>query len=812
MSFKRIALIIVLLLILAGGWYAYRFFQKVQPPPVAMTAVDRQTVDLLPLPAKLQIKGSFLELTNNFGIELEGPGSDDARIVTAVRRIEQRLSTMTEDKIKGQQGNKNIAINIKTQVAGPQRLKEDESYSISVGADRAVLEANTIYGALRGVETLLQLIDIQGERAFISPVQIQDNPRFPWRGLMLDVARHWIPRDLVLQNLEAMAMVKLNVLHLHLTDYQGFRVESKVYPKLQEMGSGGDYYSQKDIQIIVATARNLGIRVVPEFDLPGHSTSWFVGYPELASAPGPYQLDTLFGILPPVMDPTKEGTYTFLDNFFKEMAALFPDEYVHIGGDEIDPKHWESNPEIQAFMKSQNIASTHELHAYFNQRVQQILGKHGKKMVGWDEISHPKLGKDAVIQSWRGQNALFEAVRNGNPAILSAGYYLDHKLHAGEHYLLDPQVMPGAISIEPDPDNWQTWDLITKIQDNSMESQLTLFGPPDNLRGFLSMMGNRTSFEKANLENNQLSFDFTSNFGDLHFEANLEGDQLNGEIGLGLLSFDVSGTKSGGNDISGTIPPEVKKVEPLTPEQMELILGGEACLWTELVDQNNLNTRLWPRLGAIAEKFWTPADLANNIPDMYRRLESVEGDLEYLDFNFVGNFHIRLRPLIQKDRSALQPVKDLVDIVEEVKYYGRMAAYEGRLSTNTPLNGVADLALPESKMGKKFNNWAKEYADDPSNQKAFLSLKSHMLRWQGNHAKLETVFEISPEIKKFEEFSLNLRDACRATFIVMNRRNINMEIKEEERQAAREAIERASQPVAGVELSIIPGLKILSEL
>jgi hexosaminidase len=232
--------------------------------------------------------------------------------------------------------------------------------------------------------------------------------------------------------------LKFNVLHWHLSDDQGFRVESKKFPKLQELSSDGMFYTQEEIQEVIEYARDRGIRVMPEFDVPGHATSWFVAYPELASAPGPYQIERKWGIFDPAMDPTRDHTYHFLEDFVGEMAKLFPDQYFHIGGDEVNGKQWDSNPAIREFMQKHNIADNHQLHAYFNQKLQEIVGKQGKIMVGWDEILHPDLPKETVVQSWRGQASLANAARQGYRGLLSFGYYLDLMRPASSHYSVDP--------------------------------------------------------------------------------------------------------------------------------------------------------------------------------------------------------------------------------------------------------------------------------------------------------------------------------------------------------------------------------------
>ena len=293
------------------------------------------------------------------------------------------------------------------------KLGEDESYSLEVGAQHATLKANTVLGAIRGLETILQLVSANQGGYFLPLVSIQDKPRFAWRGLMIDVSRHWQPVEVVKRNIDGLAAVKMNVFHWHLTDDQGFRVESKRFPKLQEMGSDGLYYTQEQVREVIAYAADRGIRVIPEFDMPGHTTSWFVGYPDLASAPGPYHIERKFGIFDPAMDPTREETYRFLDGFLGEMAELFPDEYIHIGGDENNGKQWKANPRIQEFMLKHGLKDAPALQAYFNQRVLKILQKHGKKMIGWDEVLTPDLPKDVVVQSWRGTKSLADGAKRG---------------------------------------------------------------------------------------------------------------------------------------------------------------------------------------------------------------------------------------------------------------------------------------------------------------------------------------------------------------------------------------------------------------
>ena len=312
-----------------------------------------------------------------------------------------------------------------------QKLGEDESYHLEISTSDVRLRAPNPLGVLRGLQTFLQLVRVT-PRSFSAPVIIiDDKPRFPWRGLLIDSGHRFIPIPDVKRNLDGMEAVKLNVFHWRFADDQGFHIESRKFPLLQEKGSGGFYYSQDEVREIVAYARDRGIRVVPEFDMPCHTTSWFRGYPALASGEEPTHSSAL--------DPTREDTYKFLTGFISEMAGLFPDEYFHTGGDECDVKEWEGNPRIQKFMQLHAVKDGSALQAIFTAKTQKIVSSYKKTMVGWDEVLRPDTPKDVVIHSWRGPASLAEAAKQGNRGVLSSGYYIDLNQSAAEHYLVDPR-------------------------------------------------------------------------------------------------------------------------------------------------------------------------------------------------------------------------------------------------------------------------------------------------------------------------------------------------------------------------------------
>ena len=402
---------------------------------------------LVPYPQSLSLenKGDFI-LSNGYTIEYTGVKS--RKLLEYVQRkdddIKSLLLAWTQ---KDNRGGKPV-IEIKCSSEAVPDLDTDESYTLEVKSERIVILAITDIGAMRGVETLLQLIQTSGNNVFIPCLKIADSPRFQWRGLMMDVCRHFIPKSVILKNLDAMAMFKMNVLHWHLSEDQGFRIECKTFPKLHEMGSDGQYFTHKDVKEIIKYANDRGIRVIPEFDIPGHSSAWFVGYPEYASLPGKYEIERHYGVFDPTFDPTREETYEFFDKFFAEMSQLFNDEYIHIGGDENNGRQWDSSKAIQEFKKANNINNNHELQAYFNRRIQKIIEKHGKKMIGWDEILSTELPGSILIQSWQGKQGMITAAKNGYYSILSNGYYIDLCQSMVDHYYNDP--LPSDIGLTDD--------------------------------------------------------------------------------------------------------------------------------------------------------------------------------------------------------------------------------------------------------------------------------------------------------------------------------------------------------------------------
>ncbi|MDB5141758.1 MAG: beta-N-acetylhexosaminidase, partial [Mucilaginibacter sp.] len=616
---------------------------------LAADAQQATNLTLMPLPKQLVLNAGKNRISNKFTASVQGSPADTV-LYKAVNRAYQALNRKTglafgQQYITTADKTDSATLLVIVKAVAGAAIGVDESYSLKVNEKQIVLNATNTIGALRGLQTLLQLADKDDNGYYFPCIAIDDSPRFKWRGLMIDVARHFISYEEMKRNIDAMAAVKMNVLHWHLTDDEGFRVESKVFPLLHQKGSNGDYYTQVQLKELVRYAADRGIIIMPEFDMPGHAQSWFAGYPELASAPGPYRpgprtqwqnehpdpnapkstsiADIIANMVAPTFDPTNEKVYDFLDKFVGEMATIFPAGYMHIGADENNGTAWKLNPVITAWMTQHNMQSADDLQRYFVQRMYGILKKHHRQLIGWEEIYNDKLPADAIVHKWIPADigmvksyGKASDIAMHNPVLISEGFYLDLFLPAYIHY-------------------------------------------------------NNAAFADVNAPN---------------------------------------------------------------------ILGGEAAQWTELADNNNIDGRIWPRAGAIAERLWSPASV-NDVDDMYRRLSLLNDELDEQGLNHISNYERALRRLTNGEPT--EHLQTLTDVLTQVKGYRKLMATMFKAPQNayqtTPLTSVSDIILTDPETKRKFRALVKAYLEK-NDKNAEVAIKAYLQTWQQNDEQLKPLF------------------------------------------------------------------------
>ena len=586
--------------------------------------------NLMPQPAQVESGAGTLAITSQFSAsatQFHDSRLDDA-IGRALRQLRQKTGISLAMEPMPPVSGATLAIAVKGAGEQIQSVDENESYSLEVTSDRIQINSQTVVGAMRALATLVQLVQPSGEQFVLPAVSIHDSPRFPWRGLMIDCGRHFEPIEVLKRTLDGMAAVKLNVFHWHLIDDQGFRIESKIYPQLTARGSDGLFYTQQQAAEIVEYARARGIRVVPEFEMPGHSTAWLVAYPQFASGRAPKAIRREFGVSDYALDPTNPEIYKFIDKFMGEMATIFPDPYFHIGGDETVSPEWKSDPRIQSFMQAHSLKDPDALQAYFNQQILKILEGHHKHMVGWDEILNPALPKDVVVQSWRGGASLIQGAEKGYQGILSAPYYLDAMQPAGKHYLADP--LPTSA--------------------------------------------------------------------------------------------------------------------PLTAEQRKLILGGEVCMWAEQLNERTIDSRVWPRTAAIAERFWSPEQVAD-VDDMYRRLQVVSLQLEALGLRHLSQEDVGLRELA--GTQQIDQLRIFASVLEPASFSERYD--QQKTSQLTVLNNFVDAVRPDPPSRYEIDRLTRGFLKDPRTNSVD---KEELLRWfiamDSSVPSVEQLMQHSPLLAKVQ--------------------------------------------------------------
>lgn len=670
--------------------------------------IQKEQLNLMPWPQSIVLNDGSFTLTKNFKVNITG--NPNPRIFGGVTRFLRRLDGRTgiffeQGFIAKLNEVPTAELQINCTKSGKIALYEDESYHLDISQNKITINATSDLGALHGLETLLQLLQNNSTSFYFPNSQISDFPRFTWRGLMIDAARHFQPVDVIKRNIDALAAMKMNVFHWHLVDDQGWRIEMKKHTKLIELASDGLYYTQEEIKNIVKYADERGILIVPEIDVPGHGSAILTAYPEIGSkvttltggtsekniqgtAIATYGIERNAGIFSPTLDPSNPKTYQLLSEFFDEVCPLFPGSYFHIGGDENEGKDWDANPKIQEFKKKNKLANNHELQTYFTMQLVPMLKKHGKQLMGWEEILTKNMSKEAIIHSWRGPNegvmagqSLVDAVKKGYKTVLSNGYYIDLMYPVESHYLNDP--MP--------------------------------------------------------------------------------------------------------------------KGADLSAEEKARILGGEATMWTELATPATIDSRVWPRTAAIAERLWS-AETVIDVPNMRKRLDVVSFRLEEL-----GLTHIRNKAVILRNIANNQSIKSLSEfsnVCEPLKGYKRNKGGT-EYQMYSPLTLFADACTPDAKDALAFDDAVSQYLANKSPENK-AKVAAYLNKWIAVNKGLNELSSNAPLVQPILPLAKKLNDISEQLLLVLDNKST---LKAEDLQKLVEECD--SKDHADVELAVYKSLKKL---
>jgi hexosaminidase len=628
---------------------------------VSNAQITNEQLNLMPWPQNIKLSEDTFALSKNFKVNITG--NPNPRIFIGatnfLRRLDGRTGLFLEQSFLTKVNESPEAeLQINCTRNGKIEINEDESYQLTIASNKIIINATNDLGALHGLETLLQLLQNNNISFYFPVLEITDSPRFTWRGLMIDAARHFQPVDAIKRNLDAMASMKMNVFHWHLADDQGWRIQLKNHPKLTELASDGNFYTQEEIKNIVTYADERGILVIPEIDVPGHASALLTAYPEIGSKVGEgkitYEVQRNSGIFNSTLDPTNPKTYEILSSIFDEVCPLFSGSYFHIGGDENNGKEWNANPAIQQFKKDNNLANNHDLQTYFNMKLIPMLKKHNKKLMGWEEIMTENMSKDAIIHAWRGTNegqeaggALIKAAKSGYNTVLSNGYYIDLMLGLESHYMNDP--LPKKII--------------------------------------------------------------------------------------------------------------------LSQEEKARVLGGEAAMWSELVTPLNIDSRIWPRTAAIAERLWSNAEV-NDMNSLRKRLKTISFRLEELGITHIRNKEVILRNI--SNNQDTRALNDFSNLCEPLKNYKRNGGGK-KYRMHSPLTLFADACNADASEALDFNVAVNAYLADKSKENRVL-VTDFFKKWIVMNTDLIALSANAPLVKPLLPLSESLSDLSEQLLLLMDKK------------------------------------------
>lgn len=714
---------------------------------------------LMPIPQSFERLTGELRLSNQIDYSFEG--FSDKRKEFQAKRLELHLTRLAKHKITliDLANNKNqtpdnetlkvIVRDKESDLLVPQ-LNNDESYQLEINQNGITLNANTVFGAQHGLTTLIQIAANHFDNQLILPhATITDSPRFAWRGLLIDSARHFLSIETIKRQLNTMASAKLNVLHWHLTDDQGWRIESKRFAQLTQKASDGLYYSQSEVKEVIEYAALLGIRVVPEFGMPGHASAIAVAYPELMAEVKPYEMERHWGVFKPLLDISKPEVYQFVDSLIEEMTAIFPDQYLHIGGDEVDPEQWLNNKDIQALMAKHSLKNGHDLQNYFNTQIQPIIAKHQRIMMGWDEIFHQDLPKDIVVQSWRGHDSLNEVANSGHLGILSTGFYIDQPQYSDYHYRNDPLRKLPQVDLSK-PKLLAKLFVIDRLKGSDVKGELVVLGD----RVLIKLNNNHHQLAFVNKAPNHATNSFKAKMdswmGPLTFEFDLKGENSAVMIGNSRYPVKLSTLNA---------PSEISLSRPLKNTNAANILGAEATIWSEMVSDDNIDLRIWPRLYVISERLWSNEKNTDE-NSMYLRLAFINT----FAANVIGAAHLSQQQsgferLLSKSLSKQEKVTTLAllntmaALLEPAHYYTRhhIKYLNDEYHQEAPLNLFVDYLNVESEQVRQIKRWVLAYTAGDVN--SLTQLDDQLIKWQKG---LEMGFETLSSSKTLSELKPTL--------------------------------------------------------
>jgi hexosaminidase len=508
------------------------------------------------------------------------------------------------------------------------------------------------------------------------------------------------------------------------------------------------------------------------------------------SAPGPYQMERAWGVHKPTLDPANGEVYQFIDNIVGELVAIFPDPYLHIGGDEVDASQWNESQSIQAFMQQNQLADAHALQAFFNQKLEKILEKHQRRMVGWDEIYHPALPHSIVIQSWQGPDSLAASAQDGYQGILSTGFYLDQPQSTAYHYRNEIMPQPlGVVTEVQEGEKAQSWQFsMPRFKGSAVEGSFTLIEGKAGWRGFIDFKGkSRRAVQGIEWRTpQQVTFCIDSWMGETCPVLTLQQDQLSGYTRVGNVRYPTTGSKL------AAIPAGKMPMVPDEQHQAN-ILGGEAAFWAENIRAPILDIKMWPRTFAVAERLWSAKEVTDE-GKMYQRLAAVDA----WSVVSVGlqQHAASAREFTRLANSVdITPLQILAEAVEPGQYYTRnhLKFKAGHYHQFEPLNRFADALPAESAAVRDLHAQVALLLQDKNHPAAAQAIRERLQHWQRNGAPVQQAIAGNVVLKDLAPVAQDVSALSDLGLMLLERYQHGKPLSQAEAAQAQQQLDAAAQ-------------------
>lgn len=727
--------------------------------------VTSEDLAIWPPPQRLSERAGQASLDR--GIYISPALSSDEKVSGQLRSFVNQLNLLGISS----SDPKGLELTITSHVGSEVRDKK-ETYDLSISESGATLSFWDYSGLQYGLNTLSQILYSSRDQAALTALDISDYPTIGKRGVFLDVVSHWFPMEVLLSVVDQIALARFNTMYLHVSDDQAYRLQSKLFDKLNTQSSRGENYSITDINKLVDYAALKGIRIVPSIDVPGHVGALVSAYPELglSDQEGRY---TGYGIQKAIINPAAKNTIPFLKNLIAEITEMFHSDEIHLGGGEVRYDLWLDNPEIIEFIEEAELTHPQQLHGLFTIQLYKMMEELDKVMILWDAAYRPEIkeGKHISYMAQDDHRSSFGIADKGHTVISGVGWSLDKERNSSKLYAVSPYVAEEYFSEGLDKSVYLRFDLTGDLAEQEVSSMLVILGEePTNLNGYVSVTNKIYPFEGAQLNDTRLII--TSDDTDEKYQAEFnlaDADDVSGVISLAGFSLQLNGKKTGGSDMTeGLELPELPETPRLARKNN--IKGGVVIVRTAWMNQSNIRNKIRNSVEAIGASMWNQQEVSHSVfmHDFQR----------YQAFSSVLSTSNESLKKYEKSSAEIEsPLPSFLSLLEEISEAKRFADSPSH-NANSSLSGLVDAIPSESLETSRFETLVETVINQGSSENIKTEITKHLDNYIPIYRAIKSDLSQNAQLRDMEVLALSLSDLAKIAKHVMESGTLTAEESE----------------------------------